>query len=49
MSPIGTDPASSHFMVTTIDDRRTNLLEKFCDPSTGTGQALMVDGGCVMH
>jgi len=40
--PFASDPSSSHFLFTTIEDLTKQLLDDFCDPSTNTGIALQV-------
>jgi len=40
--PFASDPPSSHFLFTTIEDLTKQLLDDFCDPSTNTGKALQI-------
>ncbi|MDO9353835.1 MAG: hypothetical protein Q7T55_09070, partial [Solirubrobacteraceae bacterium] len=42
LSPLASDPMQSHFTFTTIDTLRQEFLDKFCDPSSGTGKILNV-------
>ena len=42
MRPLASDPASAHFLFTTVDDMKENLLENFCDPSSGPGKVLEI-------
>jgi hypothetical protein len=42
MQPLASDPASTHFLFTQIEDLRDSLLDNFCDPSTPVGRSLGV-------